>query len=41
MFAFQESGGLADVYVNHGDFIEFGSGHKLEVRATPGHTNGK
>jgi len=34
------SGALADVLVHHGDMIEFGS-HKIEVRATPGHTNGK
>lgn len=31
---------LADKYVEHGDIIEFGP-HKLEVRSTPGHTNGK
>ncbi|XP_046648781.1 persulfide dioxygenase ETHE1, mitochondrial-like isoform X1 [Daphnia pulicaria] len=30
---------LADKYVEHGDIIEFGP-HKLEVRSTPGHTNG-
>ena len=29
----------ADTKIEHGDTIEFGS-HKLEVRATPGHTNG-
>lgn len=34
------SGALADVLVQHGDIIKFGS-HKIEVRATPGHTNGK
>ncbi|CAL4128436.1 unnamed protein product, partial [Meganyctiphanes norvegica] len=33
------SGAKADVHVEHGDVIEFG-GHKLEVRSTPGHTNG-
>jgi sulfur dioxygenase len=31
---------LADKHVEHGDIIEFGP-HKLEVRSTPGHTNGK
>nr|CAH0111035.1 unnamed protein product [Daphnia galeata] len=30
---------LADKHVEHGDIIEFGP-HKLEVRSTPGHTNG-
>ena len=29
----------ADLYLNHGDKIEFGSRY-LEVRATPGHTSG-
>ena len=29
----------ADIKVEHGDIVEFGD-HKLEVRATPGHTNG-
>lgn len=33
------SGAKADVHVEHGDIIEFGS-QKLEVRSTPGHTNG-
>jgi len=33
------SGALADVLVQHGDIIEFGN-HKIEVRSTPGHTNG-
>ncbi|XP_069682555.1 persulfide dioxygenase ETHE1, mitochondrial [Periplaneta americana] len=33
------SGAQADVYVNDGQAVEFGR-HKLEVRATPGHTNG-
>ena len=35
----KESNALADVYVSHGDIVEFG-GHKIEVRSTPGHTNG-
>lgn len=30
---------LADVTVEHGDKVEFGD-HQLEVRSTPGHTNG-
>ena len=33
------SSAQADVYVSHGDIVEFG-GHKIEVRSTPGHTNG-
>jgi len=33
------SGAEADIYVGHGDEIKFG-GHSLEVRETPGHTNG-
>jgi len=33
------SGAEADVLVEHGSVIEFGK-HKLEVLATPGHTNG-
>jgi len=33
------SGAKADRHVSHGDTIEFGQ-HKLEVRETPGHTNG-
>ena len=33
------SGANADVLIKHGDVIQFGR-HKLEVRATPGHTNG-
>lgn len=33
------SGAKADILVRHGDIIKFG-GHNLEVRATPGHTNG-
>lgn len=33
------SGAPADVLVNHGDRIAFGNLY-LEVRATPGHTNG-
>jgi sulfur dioxygenase len=35
----KESNALADVFVTHGDIVEFGS-HKIEVRSTPGHTNG-
>jgi sulfur dioxygenase len=31
--------GIADVYVKDGDRVPFGS-HSLEVRETPGHTNG-
>lgn len=33
------SGARADILVRHGDVIHFGR-HALEVRATPGHTNG-
>ena len=33
------SSALADIQVNHHDTVEFGR-HKLEVRETPGHTNG-
>lgn len=33
------SGAKADVYVDAGDMVQFGS-HQLQVRATPGHTNG-
>lgn len=33
------SGGAADVHVNHGDLVKFGE-QELEVRGTPGHTNG-
>ena len=33
------SGAEPDIYVGHGDEIKFG-GHSLEVRETPGHTNG-
>lgn len=33
------SGAQADIYVENGDIVEFGQ-HKLEVRSTPGHTNG-
>ncbi|XP_014672444.1 PREDICTED: persulfide dioxygenase ETHE1, mitochondrial-like isoform X2 [Priapulus caudatus] len=33
------SGGKADIYVKHGDKVSVG-GLNLEVRATPGHTNG-
>ncbi|XP_071441182.1 persulfide dioxygenase ETHE1, mitochondrial isoform X2 [Hetaerina americana] len=35
----KSSGAQADVYVQPGDEISFGS-HQLEVRPTPGHTNG-
>ncbi|KAL1131938.1 hypothetical protein AAG570_011549 [Ranatra chinensis] len=35
----KSSGAKADVYVEAGDMIEFGR-HRLEVRSTPGHTNG-
>lgn len=34
-----QSGAKADVFIDDGDKIKFGS-HELEVRATPGHTNG-
>lgn len=33
------SGGIADVLVEDGDIVTFGN-QKLEVRSTPGHTNG-
>ncbi|KAF4519519.1 hypothetical protein B566_EDAN010704 [Ephemera danica] len=33
------SGAQADVHVEDGDMVQFGR-HELEVRATPGHTNG-
>jgi len=33
------SGAQADLYVQNGDFVNFGD-LKLEVRSTPGHTNG-
>lgn len=33
------SGATADILVRHGDVIRFGR-HEIEVRATPGHTNG-
>ena len=33
------SGATADVYVQPGEKIKFGK-HEVEVRATPGHTNG-
>lgn len=33
------SNAQADVLVSHGDIVEFGD-HKIEVRSTPGHTNG-
>lgn len=35
----QESGAAADVFVQHGERIKFGN-QELEVRSTPGHTNG-
>ena len=33
------SGAKADIYFEKGDKIKFGS-HELEVRSTPGHTDG-
>mmetsp|Transcript_55930 Transcript_55930/g.132686 ORF Transcript_55930/g.132686 Transcript_55930/m.132686 type:complete len:277 (+) Transcript_55930:1-831(+) len=33
------AGAKADIYYSHGDTIKFGA-HSLEVRATPGHTDG-
>lgn len=33
------TGASADILVRHGDILQFGR-HKLEVRATPGHTHG-
>ncbi|XP_056642129.1 persulfide dioxygenase ETHE1, mitochondrial [Diorhabda sublineata] len=33
------SGAQADIYVDEGDYIRFGS-HKIKVLSTPGHTNG-
>lgn len=33
------SNAMADIKVSHGDIIEVGR-HKIEVRSTPGHTNG-
>lgn len=33
------SGAQADIHVSDGDTVEFGR-HLLEVRSTPGHTNG-
>jgi len=33
------SGAQADIYVEEGQNVGFGR-HQLEVRATPGHTNG-
>ena len=35
----QASGAVADVHVDDGEKIKFGD-FELEVRATPGHTNG-
>jgi glyoxylase-like metal-dependent hydrolase (beta-lactamase superfamily II) len=34
------SGAKADLYVQHGNTISFGNGLLLEVRETPGHTDG-
>ena len=34
-----KSGAKADQHIQHGDVIKFGR-HKLEVRSTPGHTDG-
>uniref|UniRef100_A0A915ETY0 Metallo-beta-lactamase domain-containing protein n=1 Tax=Ditylenchus dipsaci TaxID=166011 RepID=A0A915ETY0_9BILA len=37
----KSSGAIADMLVDHGDVIKFGeAGNELEVRSTPGHTNG-
>ncbi|ROT75645.1 persulfide dioxygenase ETHE1, mitochondrial [Penaeus vannamei] len=33
------SGAVADVLIKHGETVKFGE-HELEVRSTPGHTNG-
>lgn len=33
------SGAMGDIKINHGDIIKVGR-HEIEVRATPGHTNG-
>ncbi|KAG7173154.1 Persulfide dioxygenase ETHE1-like, partial [Homarus americanus] len=33
------SGAIADVHVEHGETVSFGD-HEIEVRNTPGHTNG-
>ncbi|CAG0912658.1 unnamed protein product [Notodromas monacha] len=35
----EASGGDADLFLNHGDVLNVGS-FEIEVRATPGHTNG-
>ncbi|KAK8395856.1 hypothetical protein O3P69_005751 [Scylla paramamosain] len=35
----KESGAMADVHVEHGEVVKFGE-QELEVRQTPGHTNG-
>lgn len=32
--------GFADILLNHGDFVRVGDSLELEVRSTPGHTNG-
>lgn len=34
------SGGMCDLKVNHGERVKFGD-RELEVRATPGHTDGE
>lgn len=36
----EKAGGKADLLVKHGEKIQWGSGLELEVRETPGHTNG-
>ena len=40
VFCFQASGAIADIHVEPGEKVKFGE-HELEIRATPGHTNGK
>ena len=35
----RSSGAKADIYLDVGDQVEFGD-HALDVRSTPGHTNG-
>ncbi|XP_050432212.1 persulfide dioxygenase ETHE1, mitochondrial [Adelges cooleyi] len=35
----KQSGAKADIYISSGDKIQFGS-YEIEVRSTPGHTNG-
>lgn len=39
LLVFQASGAEADVHLEHGEKITFGK-QELEVRCTPGHTNG-